>query len=257
MSRAPLIAGNWKMHKTQREAAELVREMLEGFSKAPRVDDREVLVCPPATSLATVHAALQKAPASRVQLGCQNLCWAEKGAFTGEISAAMARDAGCSHAIIGHSERRTIFGETDDMCCKKVRAAIDWGLTAILCVGESLDEHEAGETRTKVGRQIRAAVEALSENDAAKLVIAYEPIWAIGTGKNETPPDANMTIGFIRGVLAEKLGESTARGIRILYGGSVKPDNIDSFMAQSDIDGALVGGASLESASFLRIVGFK
>jgi triosephosphate isomerase len=252
MSRAPLLAGNWKMHKTVREATTLVRELLEGLGA--RKDDREVLVCPPFTALAAVAEQVRD---TRIHLGCQNVSWAEKGAFTGEVSVEMAKDVGCVYAIIGHSERRNIFAETDEMCRKKVRAALDWGIAPILCVGESLAEREAGETRDRVGGQVRAAVEGLSESDGDRLVIAYEPIWAIGTGKTDTPSEANKTCDFIRGVLGEKLGESVARKIRILYGGSVKPDNIDGFMAQADIDGALVGGASLDASSFLRIVDYR
>lgn len=254
MSRAPLIAANWKMHKTVREADNFVDALLAGLGTAPRGDDREVLICPPFTALAAVHARLAK---SNVRLGCQNVFWAEKGAYTGEISPSMAKDLGCHYVIVGHSERRGIFGENDEMCAKKVRAVLDWGMSPLLCVGESLDEREARHTQSKVAGQVRAALDDISQADAQRVVVAYEPIWAIGTGKNDTPREANQTAAFIRGVLAERVGESVARQIRILYGGSVKPENIDGFMAESDIDGALVGGASLEAVSFLRIVGYQ
>lgn len=256
MSRAPLLAGNWKMFKTVREATGLVRELSDALDGKPRRDDREVLVCPPFTALAAVHILLSSAH-SRIGLGGQNLSWAEKGAFTGEVSPAMLRDVGCSYAIVGHSERRQIFGETDDMCQQKVRAAFDFGLAPILCCGETLEEREAGSTRSKVETQVKAAVKGVASGNIEKLVVAYEPIWAIGTGKTDTPEEANKTCAFIRGILGDVLGDSLARNIRILYGGSVKPDNIDAFMAQSDIDGALVGGASLDAASFLRIVQYR
>lgn len=251
MRRTPLIAANWKMHKTVREATTLVRELLAGLDV--HSNDREVLVCPPSTALSAVASVLSN---GQMRLGCQNVFWAEKGAYTGEVSPAMAKDVGCSYVIVGHSERRQIFGETDEMCRKKVRAVLDWGMSALLCVGESLEEREAGGTQAKVMGQVRAALQGLSETDGARLTIAYEPIWAIGTGRNDTPAEAGKTIGFIRGVLSELFGETVANQIRILYGGSVKPDNIDGFMAQTDIDGALVGGASLDAASFLRIVGY-
>ncbi len=249
MSRAALLAGNWKMFKTSREAASLVEELKRGLGA--HSGDREVLVCPPFTSLAAVRPLLE---GSAIRLGCQNMFWEEKGAFTGEVSPAMVKDAGCSHVIIGHSERRQIFGETDEMCRKKVTAALQWGLLPILCCGESLEEREGGLTRQKVEAQVRAAFDGVSASDGARVIVAYEPIWAIGTGKTDTPPEANSTCALIRRVLAELWGDSIASGIRILYGGSVKPNNIDGFMQQPDIDGALVGGASLEAESFLRIV---
>ena len=253
MQRLPLLAGNWKMHKTVREAVELVKALDEGLGSAP-LTDREVLVCPPFTALSAVADALPQG--GRIRLGSQNVWWAEKGAYTGEVSPGMVKDLGCRYVIIGHSERRAIFGETDALCQKKVRAVLDYGMSPILCVGESLEERDAGLTRSKVEGQVRGALEGLSETDGERVVIAYEPIWAIGTGKSDTPQNANETCGHIRAVLGSVLGESVARKIRIQYGGSVKPDNIDAYMGQPEIDGALVGGASLEAPSFLRIVGF-
>lgn len=248
MSRVPLLAGNWKMHKTVREATDLVREIAAGVEG---LRDREVLVCPTATSLHPVGQALQGTP---VRLGCQNMHWKEQGAFTGEISAPMAKDVGCAYAIIGHSERRGLFGETDEHCRQKVQAALDHGLVPVLCVGESLAEREAGQTQERVSTQVRAALAGITGLTGDRIVVAYEPIWAIGTGRNDSPPEANRTCHLVRTVLAEIMGEGEARKVRVLYGGSVKPENIDAFMAQEDIDGALVGGASLTAPSFLRIV---
>jgi len=254
MSRIPLLAGNWKMHKTLREAVSLVDGLMAELATEGSFlssGGREVVLCPPATALSAVYARIR---GTSVRLGGQNVHWEEQGAFTGEISPAMARDAGCSYIIVGHSERRGLFHETDDMCRRKVRAVLDWGMSPLLCVGESLKERELGLTQEKVEQQVRLALREMSSAEGGRVVIAYEPIWAIGTGKTDSPAEANRTIGFIRSVLGEVLGDSTSRGIRILYGGSVKPTNIDDFMAQKEIDGALVGGASLESKSFLRIV---
>ncbi|MBM3462636.1 MAG: triose-phosphate isomerase [Armatimonadetes bacterium] len=251
MSRIPLLAGNWKMHKTQREALDLVEGLLEarGWER-----DREVLVCPPFTALYVVAQRLHN---TSLKLGCQNVHWETRGALTGEVSPVMARDAKCDYVIIGHSERRQHFGETDANCHRKVAAVLEHGMRPILCCGETLEERENGQTREKVATQVRAALHNIHVSDGNDLVIAYEPIWAIGTGKNDTPEEANKTIAMIRGLLAEQFGEGMARRLRILYGGSVKPDNIDGFMSQPDIDGALVGGASLEAESFLRIVHFN
>lgn len=249
MSRVPLLAGNWKMHKTQREAIDLVDGLLAGIGDSR---DREVLVCPPFTSLHAVRERLVHA--SRIRLGCQNVHWETTGAFTGEVSAAMAKDAGCEYVLVGHSERRAHFGDTDEICRKKLRAVLDYGMRPILCVGESLEEREAGRTQDKVAGQVRAALAGSAAGADQELVVAYEPIWAIGTGKTDTPAEANRTIGIIRAILGEIFGEGTAQRIRVLYGGSVNPGNIDAFMGQPEIDGGLVGGASLEATSFLRIV---
>jgi triosephosphate isomerase len=248
MSRVPLLAGNWKMHKTVREALALVDGLLAGLGESR---DREVLVCPPFTALSAVQ---QRIHGSTMRLGCQDVHWEEKGAFTGEVSAAMAKDVGCQYALVGHSERRAMFGDTDEVCRKKVRGVLDWGMTPILCVGESLAEREAGATQDKVSAQVRNALAGSVAAVDDGIVIAYEPIWAIGTGKTDSPTEANRTIGLIRGVLGEIFGEGSAQRIRILYGGSVNPSNVDGFMAQPEIDGALVGGASLDPGSFLRIV---
>lgn len=248
MSRVPLLAGNWKMYKTVREAIDLVKDIAAGVET---LRDREVLVCPPAVCLYPVGQALQ---GTTVRMGCQNMYWKDQGAFTGEISPVMARDVGCTYAIIGHSERRGHFLETDDHCRQKVQAALNHGLLPILCVGESLEEREAGKTQERVSHQVRGALSKIDSLSGDRVVVAYEPIWAIGTGRNDSPPEANRTCHMIRGVLADIMGEGEAQKVRILYGGSVKPDNIDAFMAQEDIDGALVGGASLTGPSFLRIV---
>lgn len=248
--RVPLLAGNWKMHGVRREAIALAHGIKAAVAE---VSGREVLVAPPFTALETVGRVLS---GSSVLLGAQNLHWEPKGAFTGEVSAAMLRDGGCTHVIIGHSERRQYFGETDETVANKIESAQRHGLVAIMCVGETLAERDAGETLRVIERQLRRG---LLKRDAAAiraLVVAYEPVWAIGTGKVATPEQAQEVHAFIRGVLAELGGKEADAACRILYGGSVKPDNIDTLMQQPDIDGALVGGASLQVESFARIVKF-
>lgn len=249
--RTPLLAGNWKMHKTVKESVVLVEDLNREIGK---VFDREVVVCPPFTSLHPVSKILE---GTTIKLGAQDLYWEEKGAFTGEVSPGMLREAGCNYVIIGHSERRKYFGETDETVNKKVKAAIETGLDPIMCVGETLEQREAGKTRSVVEEQVRGGLKGLTSTQAEKLVIAYEPIWAIGTGKTDTPPEADATIKTIRNVLASLFGDECAERIRILYGGSVKADNIDSFMREKNIDGALVGGASLEAAGFARIIKYQ
>lgn len=250
MSRVPLLAANWKMHKTIRET----RLFIGDFSRLlPDKIDREVVIFPPFTAL----QAAASAAGDRFAVGGQDLFWEPKGAYTGEISAEMLREAGCSYALIGHSERRRYFGETNESANKKVLAALEQGLKPMLCVGETLEEMEAERTRDVIGRQVREGTRNLRAADFDKLVMAYEPVWAIGTGKADTPDQSNKTIRFIRETLAEAIGHHDAERIRILYGGSVKPENIDGFMAQAEIDGALVGGASLEPESFLRIVQYR
>jgi triosephosphate isomerase len=251
MSRTPLLAGNWKMHNTLREAVNLVQSLWEGIKE---VMDREVAVCPPFTALAIVQKALED---TRIKLGAQDLYWEEKGAFTGEISPLMLKDVGCHYVIIGHSERRKHFKETDAEVNKKVKAALKYGLTPILCLGESLEQRQAGQAQEVVKTQIIADLAELTASEAEKIVIAYEPIWAIGTGMNDTPESSNEIIGFLRSVMTELFNFNTAQKIRILYGGSVKPDNIDAYMAAPEIDGALVGGASLTAESFARIVKYQ
>jgi triosephosphate isomerase len=247
--RRPLIAGNWKMYKTIPEAVALAREVAAGAGPVP--GEVEVLVAPPFTAL---HAVKQALGGSAVALAAQNMYWEAEGAFTGEVSPLMLRDAGCTHVILGHSERRQFFGETDESVARKAAAALAQALTPVLCVGETLAERESGRTMEVVERQVERALRALSADQVAGLVIAYEPVWAIGTGRTATPGQAQELHAFIRKRVATSHGEPAAAAARILYGGSVKPDNIGALMAESDIDGALVGGASLVAASFLKIV---
>jgi triosephosphate isomerase (TIM) len=246
--RTPIIAGNWKMNKTIAEAVLLSRQVREAVAEIKGV---EVVLCPPFTALSAVKDVISE---SKVGLGAQNMFWADQGAFTGEVSPLMLK-GWCDYVILGHSERRQYFGETDEGVNKKVKAALAHGLKPIVCVGENLAQNEAGETVTFVGGQVKAAFAGLSADDAVKVVVAYEPIWAIGTGKNAEPADANRIIKqAIRSVLAALYGDSVAQQIRIQYGGSVKPDNIEAYMAQPDVDGALVGGASLKADSFVVLV---
>jgi len=251
MGRVPLIAGNWKMHGTRQDAVALAGGICNAVGG---LTGREVLVAPPFTALEAVAGALR---GSSVLLAAQNLHWEAKGAFTGEVSPPMLRDSGCTHVIIGHSERRQYFGETDEWVAKKTAAAQANGLTPIVCVGETLEQREAGHTLGVIEQQLRRGL--LGRDGAAirALVIAYEPVWAIGTGKVATPEQAQEVHAFIRRMLGELGGPEAERDCRVLYGGSVKPDNIDELMRQPDIDGALVGGASLEVESFVRIVDFK
>ncbi|HVM97880.1 MAG TPA: triose-phosphate isomerase [Candidatus Acidoferrales bacterium] len=248
--RIPLIAGNWKMHCTRAEAAALaggVKASVAGLK------DRQVLVGPPFTALETVAGTIA---GSNVLLAGQDLHWEPKGAFTGAIAAAMLRDVGCTHVIIGHSERRQFFGETDETVNKKIGAAQTGGLVPIVCVGETLQQREKNETLTVIEQQLKRGLLGQGGGAIAALVIAYEPVWAIGTGKVATPEQAQEVHAMIRRTLAELGGKEAADKCRILYGGSVKPDNIDELMRQADIDGALVGGASLQVESFVRIVKF-
>lgn len=246
--RKPIMAGNWKMHKTIPEAARLVAELKPLVAPGGLA---EVVLCPPFTALAAVAAALG---GTGWGLGAQDVFWEEKGAFTGEVSPGMLKDAGCTHVIIGHSERRQYFGETDATVRQKVKAALAAGLVPIVCVGESLAQREAGETEAFVAGQVRGGLAGFSAAELAPVVIAYEPIWAIGTGRNATGSDANAVCAVIRRTASDLAGAQTAAALRIQYGGSVKPENIAEFMGQPEIDGALVGGASLEAASFARIV---
>ncbi len=248
--RKPIIAGNWKMNCTIPEALELVKRLKVMVSD---VKGLEIVVAPPFTALSSVSHALI---GSNMTLAAQNLFWEGKGAFTGEISAEMILDAGCDYVIIGHSERRQFFAETDDSVNRKVKAALVGGLIPILCVGETLRERETGETFQVIERQLTNGLKDVSIPDSEDLVIAYEPVWAIGTGRTATPSQAQEVHAYIRGLLKNVLGEA-AEDIRVLYGGSVKPENIDELMTEPDIDGALVGGASLKADSFARIVRFK
>ena len=244
--RTPLIAGNWKMHKTLAEASELVKGIREGVGGISGV---EVLVCPPYQHLVPIAEAVK---GSAVKLGAQNAHFELEGAFTGEISVPMLVDAGCTHVILGHSERRQYFAEDGPLLAKKVRAAVNGGLTAVYCVGETLDERESGRTSAVVERHLTEAIG--KDVPADRLVIAYEPVWAIGTGKTATPDQAQEVHALIRGLLASKYDQATAESIRILYGGSVKPGNAETLLAQPDIDGALVGGACLAAGDFVAII---
>ncbi|MCA9404552.1 MAG: triose-phosphate isomerase [Candidatus Omnitrophica bacterium] len=246
--RKSIIAGNWKLNKTCKEAVELVTELNRELSETTEVD---VVVCPPFTALRDISDVLVD---SKIGLGAQNLYWEDSGAFTGEISAPMIKDAGAQYVIIGHSERRQFFGETDETVNKKIRAALAHELTPIVCVGEMLEDREAGRTEEVIKTQFSGSFAGLSAEEMEKLVIAYEPVWAIGTGKTATKEQAQEVHQLIRQLLTAAHGESTAESIRIQYGGSVKPDNIAELIAQPDIDGALVGGASLKSDSFTQIV---
>ena len=246
--RTPIIAGNWKMFKTVAEATALVREMRHDLNE---IEGVEKVLCPPFTALAAVAELLRPSP---IKLGAQDMHWEEKGAFTGEISPLMLQEL-CQYVIIGHSERRQYFGETDETVNRKCKSALAHGLLPIVCVGENLAQNEAGQTEAFVSSQVKAALQGLTSAQAQTLVIAYEPIWAIGTGKAATGAGANAVIGLtIRGALASLYGEATAQAVRIQYGGSVTPENIAEFMTQPEIDGALVGGASLVAAKFVPIV---
>ena len=251
-ARLPLIVGNWKMHKTPAETAELLSSLVPQIPK--KLSDRTVAIAPPFIALETAVSILN---GSAIRLAAQNLHWEMQGAFTGEISGSMLKDVGCHYVIIGHSERRQYFGETDAQIAQKVRAAQCSDLTPILCVGETLEERERGDMLSVISRQIRGGLAGQTAQAIAALVIAYEPIWAIGTGKTATPEQAQEVHAAIRSTLAELADQSSAEAVRILYGGSVKPENVDALMAQPDIDGALVGGASLQADSFARIVHFE
>ena len=246
--RKPIIAGNWKMHKT---VVESVATVIELKAHVSGISDREIVVCPVFTALKFVCDALAN---SNIKVGAQNLFWEEKGAFTGEISAPQIKETGCSHVIIGHSERRQYFHETNETVGKKILAALKAGLTPIVCIGETLAEREAGNAFTVNEKQIKESLASISEEQMKKLVVAYEPVWAIGTGKVASPEQAEEVHLCIRKAISSMFGKDIADTIRILYGGSVKPDNIAILMAKENIDGALVGGASLEAESFAKIV---
>lgn len=250
-ARRPLLAGNWKLFGTAAEATALVDSLR---TLVAEVSDRDILVAPPFTALAPVAERLGGTP---IHLAGQDLYWEDTGAFTGEVSGPMLRAAGCSHVIVGHSERRQLFGDSDEWVARKTGAALRSGLTPIVCVGETLTEREAGATLAVVDRQVRAACTGLGADKIRLLVVAYEPVWAIGTGKVATPDQAQEVHQAIRTLLLELGGPDVAATVRILYGGSVKPDNVDALMAQPDLDGALVGGASLKAGDFARIVRFN
>jgi triosephosphate isomerase len=250
--RKPIMAGNWKMHHSHLEAIQVVQKLSYRLSSED-YERCEVVVCPSFTSLRSVQTVIE-ADNLPIGLGAQNVFWEDKGAYTGEVSPLMLAKLAVSYVIVGHSERREIFGETDETVNRKVKAVFGHGMTPIMCVGETLEEREAGETAAKVSRQVQAGLEGVEAKQVGAMVIAYEPIWAIGTGRNATPEDANETIGTIRSMVAGLSGEAAGASIRIQYGGSVKPGNIAAIMAQPEIDGALVGGASLEADDFAQIV---
>lgn len=246
--RKPIIAGNWKMHKTIAEALEFVNEVKDRVNN----DKVEAVICAPFTLLKDLKQATK---GTNIKIGAQNMHFEEKGAFTGEISPLMLKELDMDYVVIGHSERRQYFNETDETVNKKVLKALEVGIDPILCVGETLEEREAGNTKDVCKVQVEKALENVSKEDLAKVVIAYEPVWAIGTGKTATSEDANDVIAYIREVVANLYGE-LANEVRIQYGGSVKPSNVAEIMNQSDIDGALVGGASLEANDYVEIVNF-
>lgn len=248
MSRKIVIAGNWKMNKTRAEAAELIKPIVAAVGNK---NDISVVVATPFTALETVGNLIGN---SSVSLAAQNMCDKASGAYTGETSAAMLRDLHVSHVILGHSERRAIYGETDALVNKKVLAALENNIKPLLCTGETLAEREAGKTLEVNKTQLLAGLEGVSAAQAENVIIAYEPVWAIGTGKTATPEMAQEVHAFIRKTLAGKYGDATAAKIRIVYGGSMKPDNVDALLAQPDIDGGLIGGASLVAKDFLALV---
>ena len=245
--RRPIIAGNWKMNKTIAGTKELVTDLIPLVESA----EAEVVICVPYTNIATAGELIK---GTNIHLGAENVHWAESGAFTGEISADMLLELGVEYVIIGHSERRQYFGETDETVCKRTTTALNKGLKPIICVGETLDEKESGKTEEVVIRQTKGALNGISKEDAVKCVIAYEPVWAIGTGKTATSTDANATIKVIRDTLAEIYGKETAEVIRIQYGGSMNPKNVAELMSMPEIDGGLIGGASLKAVDFSQVV---
>jgi len=248
--RIPIVAGNWKMNKTIAEARELVSAMKNDLAQLAATGKVTVVLCPPFTAIEQVAGLVHDTP---IKVGAQNLFWEPKGAFTGEIASAMIGELG-EYVIIGHSERRQYFGETDESVNKKIKAALAQRLQPIVCVGENLAQNEAGQTQTVVSGQMRGAFKDIARDDARGIVVAYEPVWAIGTGKAASGPGANVVIASaIRGTLAELYDDATAQTVRVQYGGSVSPKNVAEFFAQPDIDGALVGGASLVAGDFVAI----
>ncbi|HTS79353.1 MAG TPA: triose-phosphate isomerase [Myxococcaceae bacterium] len=245
--RRPLVAGNWKMHRTGPEAVELIQQLRDGHSPGRA----EVMVAPPYTALEPAARALE---GSGIALGAQNVHWEGQGAFTGEISVGMLKALGCSHVIVGHSERRQLFGETDAMVSKKARAALHGGLRPVVCIGETLSERDGGRTLEVCTNQLHGSLTGVAVEEMAHVVLAYEPVWAIGTGRNATPAQAQEVHAHVREALVRLFGRPVGESVRILYGGSVKADNAAELMAQADVDGALVGGASLKAQEFLAII---
>ncbi len=248
--RRPVIAGNWKMYKTIAEAVEFIRALKPEVADASHC---EVVVAPPFTALRAVADA---AAESNIRVSGQDVGWENEGAFTGDVSAPMLREAGCTHVIIGHSERRELHGETDEMVNRKLKAALAGGLTPIVCVGETLSERDAGRTQEVLQQQFAGSFAGLTAPDFSRIIVAYEPVWAIGTGRTSTPAQAAESHRFLRQLAGRRFGEDLARAARILYGGSVRPENIRGLMEEAEIDGALVGGASLEAQSFSAIVNY-
>ena len=249
--RHPIIAGNWKMFKTRSETSAFFDTLIPQIQNVEHCD---IVVAPPFTALS---AAADEAEGTRVAVSAQDVHWEKEGAFTGEISVRMLLDAGCTYAIVGHSERRQFFGETDETVEKKTRAGIAGGLNVIACVGETLSERDAGQALDTVQRQVRNGLGRLTEANLSHIIVAYEPVWAIGTGRTATPEIAAEMHAAIRKTFAEIYNEAAADALRILYGGSVKPENITALMKEKDIDGALVGGASLDAASFAAIIKYQ
>lgn len=246
--RIPVIAGNWKMNKNIVESVSLVKELKDFVREIKGVD---IVVCPPFTSLWVVKEIINE---TNIHLGAQNMYWDTKGAFTGETSPLMLKDVGCEYVILGHSERRQYFKETSEEVVRKTEAALSVNLTPIVCVGENLKERESGKTENIIEQEIKVLFSKIDSTLVARIIVAYEPIWAIGTGRSSSSQDANLIIKFIRELFSSEYGSKIAERIRILYGGSVDPKNIKEFMNESDIDGALVGGASLHALSFSQIV---
>ena len=251
MGRLPFIAGNWKMNKTVGEALDLVKQLKTSVS---RIEGVEVAVAPPFTALYAVRKELEGSP---IRLAAQNLYWEEKGAYTGEVSPPMLKEVGCHYVILGHSERRQFFGETDESVNRRIKAALSQDLGVIFCIGETLKEREEGKTFSVIERQVTGGLKDVGEEEMKKIAVAYEPVWAIGTGKTATPEQAEEVHRFIREKLGKLFSREIAEGVRIQYGGSVTPDNIKGLMGKENIDGALVGGASLKSDTFSKIVRFK
>jgi len=249
MSRIPIAAGNWKMNKTAQEASAYAEAFLPHTKNLEK--EIEIIICPPFTALSTLSPYFRN---SLIKLGAQNMHWEEKGAFTGEVCAPMIKEWGCQYVILGHSERRHIFRETSEEIGKKVKKALEWGINPILCVGETIEEREKGETEKIVEEQLLLGVADIPDTKASSLVVAYEPVWAIGTGKAATPEDAREIISFIRDKLSFRFSSEVSDNIRILYGGSVSPENVLDFLRKEEIDGTLVGGASLDPLKMIKIV---
>ncbi len=251
MQRRPLLAGNWKMHTTLAEAKELAKAVAEA---AENVDDRDVMIAPPYVFLSSLANTLRD---SKVLLSAQNVCWAEQGAFTGEISPVMLRSLCCNYAIIGHSERRHIFGESNVMVNKRITGAMGFGIVPLFCIGETLEERQNGNTFSVLEEQVKEGLANVELDNPNNLIVAYEPVWAIGTGKTASVEQAQEVHAFLRDLLGNIYEKTIAAEMRILYGGSVNAGNVDDLMSQPDVDGALVGGAALKAESFRRIIQFE